>query len=488
MSPLSTSTNPLTKPLNQWSPEDKKLANQDKRLKSIIISCLPNDVMKFVIKCTTAKAIWTDLILAYEGPSDTRDTKIVALRLIFNAFKALEGEKVQGTYTRLKVLLNDLENKCVSIPQAEVNAMFATACQENSDSHVEEDTKSSSDFMDNLNAKFHDRALLANQKIFYKRYGRVGLAKSTIDKSKETCFACAEIVVLTKKIDDMSKGKSEKGLVAESFDYDEESVSSKDEGVTMVKAFMAIAEDEPSILKVDARSGQWVEITMKKVQRLLSMTDGDERKHVLDYAYVNLLYVEDQRKNLLSKFNSLNQELSSYKSELADLKNTNAINCSLQNEITILNLENESQRDKISDLKKVIEKWTSIDEITEPIEKPVKPQTISHNNYTLVIVDEYSRYTWVFFLKKKSDAAGCIMSFVRKMENINEVRVKELRSDNGIEFRNHKLEEVYDEKGISQNLSSPCTPEQNSIAERRNRTLIEATRTMLNSANLPKQF
>ncbi|GJU61115.1 retrovirus-related pol polyprotein from transposon TNT 1-94 [Tanacetum coccineum] len=50
------------------------------------------------------------------------------------------------------------------------------------------------------------------------------------------------------------------------------------------------------------------------------------------------------------------------------------------------------------------------------------------------------------------------------------------------------MEEFYDEKGISQNFSSPCTPEQNGVAERRNRTLIEAARTMLNSANLPKIF
>ncbi|GJR65261.1 retrovirus-related pol polyprotein from transposon TNT 1-94 [Tanacetum coccineum] len=80
---------------------------------------------------------------------------------------------------------------------------------------------------------------------------------------------------------------------------------------------------------------------------------------------------------------------------------------------------------------------------------PVKPKSISHNKLTLVIVDEYSRYTWVFCLKKKSDTADCIMSFIRKMENLNEVRVKELRSDNGTEFKNHKLEEFCDEKGIS---------------------------------------
>ncbi|GJV77158.1 retrovirus-related pol polyprotein from transposon TNT 1-94 [Tanacetum coccineum] len=82
------------------------------------------------------------------------------------------------------------------------------------------------------------------------------------------------------------------------------------------------------------------------------------------------------------------------------------------------------------------------------------------------------------FRPKKSDAADCIISFIRKMENINEVRVKELRSDNGTEFKNHKLEEFYDEKGISQNFSSPCTIEQNGVAERRNRTLIEAAKTI----------
>ncbi|GJS79119.1 retrovirus-related pol polyprotein from transposon TNT 1-94 [Tanacetum coccineum] len=400
MSPLSTSTNQLTKPQKQWSPEDRRLANQDKRLKSISISCLPYDIMKSVIKCTIAKAMWTDLVLAHEEPSETKDTKIAALRLKFNAFKALEGEKVNGTFTRLKCLLNDLENNGVSISKAEVNATFVNSLPrkwlsmnqtqrannsikndtlaalygkynyeeglidqtyelettrfsiqassskalisksqlQDNDSDVEEDTRSNIEFLADLNAEFHDRALLANQKRYYKRSGRIGSAKKPIDKTKETCFACgklgyfqkdcpstktstpsypssnksyikpkfqsnstpqhnqnvhnhqkdykgkykglkAEIAILTKNIDSLSKGKSEKGLVAESFDWDEESVSFEDEGVTKVKAFMAIVEEEPSVGKNDARSGQWVEITMKKVQRLLSMTDGDDKEN-----------------------------------------------------------------------------------------------------------------------------------------------------------------------------------------------------------------
>ncbi|GJT02579.1 hypothetical protein Tco_0823748 [Tanacetum coccineum] len=195
MSTLSTSTNPLPKPQKQWS-HARRLANQDKRLKSIIISCLPNDVMMSVIKCTTAKAIWTDLILAHKGPSGIKDTKIAALRLKLNDFKALKDEKVNETFTRMKCLLNDLENKGVSIPQAEVNTTFVNSLPKNgrdSDSDVKEDTMSSSEFLADLNVEFHDRALLASQRRFYKRSGRVGAAKKPINKTKETCFAYGKL-------------------------------------------------------------------------------------------------------------------------------------------------------------------------------------------------------------------------------------------------------------------------------------------------------
>ncbi|GJX10671.1 hypothetical protein Tco_0200530 [Tanacetum coccineum] len=70
---------------------------------------------------------WSHAESPHEGPSDTRDTKITASQLKFNAFKSLEGEKVNGTFTRLKCLLNDLENNGAIIPQAEVNATFVNS-------------------------------------------------------------------------------------------------------------------------------------------------------------------------------------------------------------------------------------------------------------------------------------------------------------------------------------------------------------------------
>ncbi|KAJ9565794.1 hypothetical protein OSB04_001760 [Centaurea solstitialis] len=119
---------------------------------------------------------------------------------------------------------------------------------------------------------------------------------------------------------------------------------------------------------------------------------------------------------------------------------------------------------------------------------PVNVQSIAGKKYTLVIVDEYSRYTWVFFLRSKSDAPEEIILFVRKTEKLNNLSVRSIRSDHGTEFKKSTLETFFDQKGISQNFSSVRTPRQNGVAERRNRTLIEAARSMLSEANLATQF
>ncbi|GJR90143.1 retrovirus-related pol polyprotein from transposon TNT 1-94 [Tanacetum coccineum] len=68
---------------------------------------------------------------------------------------------------------------------------------------------------------------------------------------------------------------------------------------------------------------------------------------------------------------------------------------------------------------------------------PVTPRSINHEKYTLVIVDEYSRYTWVYFLKKKSQAPETIMSFIKRVENQNDIKFKQLRTDN-VYIHNHK--------------------------------------------------
>ena len=117
----------------------------------------------------------------------------------------------------------------------------------------------------------------------------------------------------------------------------------------------------------------------------------------------------------------------------------------------------------------------------------VNIMSISKKMYTLVIVDEYTRFTWVYFLHRKDEIDAILLVHVRLIET-DEFKVKILRSDDETEFKNSAMDEFCKYKGIIQQFSAPGTPQQNGVVERKNRTLIEARRTMLEDANLPTYF
>jgi transposase InsO family protein len=119
---------------------------------------------------------------------------------------------------------------------------------------------------------------------------------------------------------------------------------------------------------------------------------------------------------------------------------------------------------------------------------PIFYISIGGNKYGLVIVDDFSRFTWVFFLQDKSEAQGIIKKFIKRAQNEYELKIKNVRSDNGSEFRNTNVEEYLDEEGIKHEFSAPYTPQQNGIVERTNRTLIEAARIMLDEYKTPDIF
>ncbi|KAJ0958119.1 putative RNA-directed DNA polymerase [Helianthus annuus] len=119
---------------------------------------------------------------------------------------------------------------------------------------------------------------------------------------------------------------------------------------------------------------------------------------------------------------------------------------------------------------------------------PVNVLSIGKKAYCLVIVDDYSRYTWVYFLSHKNETAVLVKQFITLAENQASTKVKVIRSDNGTEFKNVTLDTFCINKGIDRQFSAPRTPQQNGVAERRNRTLIEAARTMLADSKLPSFF
>ena len=114
--------------------------------------------------------------------------------------------------------------------------------------------------------------------------------------------------------------------------------------------------------------------------------------------------------------------------------------------------------------------------------------SIGGNKYGFVIVDDYSRFTWVFFLRDKSEAQVVFKKFARRAQNEFDVKIKRVRSDNGTEFKNTNIEEFLEEEGIKHEFSAPYTPQQNGVVERKNRTLIEAARAMLDEYKTPDIF
>ena len=103
---------------------------------------------------------------------------------------------------------------------------------------------------------------------------------------------------------------------------------------------------------------------------------------------------------------------------------------------------------------------------------PVAYISIGGNKYGLVIVDDFSRFTWVFFVHDKGEVKDVLKTFIRRAQNEYDVKIKKIRSDNGTEFKNTQVEEFLDEEGIKHEFSAPYSPQQNGVAERKNRTLM----------------
>jgi transposase InsO family protein len=119
---------------------------------------------------------------------------------------------------------------------------------------------------------------------------------------------------------------------------------------------------------------------------------------------------------------------------------------------------------------------------------PIAYISIDGSKYCLVIMDDYSRFTWVFFLQETSQTQETLKGFLRRAQNEFGLRIKKIRSDNGTEFKNSHIEGFLEEEGIKHEFSSPYTPQQNGVVERKNRTLLDLARTMLDEYKTPDRF
>ncbi|GJW41483.1 hypothetical protein Tco_0067328 [Tanacetum coccineum] len=382
--------------------DERKAANLDQRLKSLILSVLPNDQMNSVINCLTAKSTWDDLILYHEGPSDVKESKVMDLKLCYNTFKYKKGETLTQTFTRHKALMNELVNDGIKLSKLEINTGFINGlpkkwlsfCQSlRNTNHVKEsklvtlfgklkyeenlidsiyetekkkslatktplstaffstsiiqdfqdspddkeDTRSSQDYLIDLEEEYQEGDLLAKSKRFLKKWV-LKKPKLRPNKDFEAKYnkVKAKLALLSSGTSSKSLMVKNKGLFAEAYEGDEEYVSYDDNEMTEVKVLIAVDNDKNSAIgKESAKNGEWVKISMRKVHTLLEMEENDERKTFLDYLCNDLNYVEEQRSNLILKENqNLRKELKG----LTDitktwLKNSNNLNQCISEQI-----------------------------------------------------------------------------------------------------------------------------------------------------------
>ncbi|GKA90316.1 hypothetical protein Tco_0812186 [Tanacetum coccineum] len=264
-----------------------------------------------------SKETWTDLVYSFEGPSDTKENRIMDLKLEYQTFKAKFTKSLSQTYARYKTLLNELVNDGVNLPKHKINI-------------------ASSNSNNQANTKF--------QKDYKAEYKKMKAKLALLEESPSSSQ------------NPKSFQPKNKVLVAKTFDWEEEEVSDEEE-VTQVKVLMALADDELTVRKSHARNVEWFDITIRKVNTILSIDEDADWQNYLKYINIDLKFVEEQRLNLLSKYNKMVFKLNKCRDELLILKQAKLDAVTFQIQNTKLTKLNHALQEQLKEEKKINEKW-----------------------------------------------------------------------------------------------------------------------------------
>ncbi|GJU67934.1 hypothetical protein Tco_1254193 [Tanacetum coccineum] len=260
-------------------------------------------------------------------------------------------ESLSQAYTRYKTLLNELANDGVKLSKHEINDF-----QENSNDEVDE--RSGEEYLRDLDLEYHEITLLTNSKRHFARECFSKTSKPSYQSpvnnysSVSKCFQLKFTPKLIQSSPNLSSQADPK-----------------------VKVLMALADDELTVGKSHAHNDEWVSVIIRKVNTLLSMDEDTDWKNYLKYINIGLKFVEEQRLNLLSKYNKMVFELNNCRDELLILKQAkiDAITFQIQN--TKLTKLNHALQEQLKEEKKINEKWlTSSKKVSQCISEQITYQ------------------------------------------------------------------------------------------------------------------
>jgi transposase InsO family protein len=119
---------------------------------------------------------------------------------------------------------------------------------------------------------------------------------------------------------------------------------------------------------------------------------------------------------------------------------------------------------------------------------PIKPMSTGQNRYFLTFIDDFSRKTCIYFLKRKSEVFNCFKNFKAIVEKQSGYKIRTVRSDQGGEYTANDFEAFCTQQGIRHQTTPAYTPQLNGVAERKNQTILDMARSLLKAKKLPKQY
>ncbi|GJU44747.1 transposable element [Tanacetum coccineum] len=204
------------------------------------------------------------------------------------------------------------------------------------------------------------------------------------------------------------------------------------------------------------------------VGTLAAVTDGDRNSEAVKLWHMRLGHAREKSLNLLIK-QGLLKGLSSCKLDLCE-------HC-INGKTTMVKFGT------------TIHKTQGIlDYVHSDVWGPSKTRSLGGRHYYVTFVDDFSRRVWVYTLKTKDEVLGVFIKWKKMMETQTCRKIKHLRTDNGGEYKNDLFTKFCEDEGIVRHFTVRHTPQQNGVAERMNRTLLEKVRCMLSNAGLGKEF
>ncbi|KAH9649255.1 Integrase catalytic domain-containing protein [Citrus sinensis] len=473
----------IPKPSSQWSELEKRKMSLNSKAMNALFCALDKKEFHIVSSCESAQEIWNKLEDVYKGTNQVKKSKINRYTCQYELFQMEQNENVYSMYTRFTDIVNTLgalgktfSNKDLAAEKGHEEKKKSIALKA---SKYERDGESEPDD--------EELAMLARRfRKFFKKTGeRRNFRNFKNHREKKeaiTCYECKKPGHIRSECPLINKLKK-KAMVATWDDSEEE--SSDEEGSQEVSnlALMAIGGDD------DLNEG------LKKKKNKWYLDSGCSRHMTGNYAWFSSFTKIENGGDVSFGDNS--------KGKILGIGNVGKVSSTLIENVCLV----ENLKHNLISISQLCDKGYKVifDKFSCVIENSCDGKTLFVGNrcdlfgpsryaslngkyYAFVIVDDYSRYTWVLFLANKDDALDAFKVLYKKLQNEKGHDIICIRSDHGGEFENHAFENFCNNLGIEHQFSSPRTPQQNGVVERKNRSIQEMARTMLNENALPKYF